>query len=274
MNCHEFVTVFLLSVVEGVCSFFFVFIGCGSTISWLGQETGPNVLSISLCFGFTSAFLANISTYFGGGFFNPAITIALAANRSISPKRALCFVWAQLIGAVSGAGLLYVIIPEESSVHLRGKIQSVSPWAGFGVELLLTVAVMLTVLMCTEKGHTIVDRAASVVFGQVVAACHLFAYPITGCGINPARVFGPALVEHQWTDHWVYWFGPIFGALLATGIYHVANNFPVTSADELVIIGKELHGKAESAKRPDYQGELPQSCDIQTQTPSELKTTV
>ena len=90
-----------------------------------------------------------------------------------------------LIAAVSGAGLLYVIIPEESSVHLRGKIQSVSPWAGFGVELLLTVAVMLTVLMCTEKGHTIVDRAASVVFGQVVAACHLFAVIETlHCGNN------------------------------------------------------------------------------------------
>lgn len=54
--------------------------------------------SISLCFGFTSAFLVNILTCFSGGFFNPALTIALAANRNISPKRAVCIVWAQLTG--------------------------------------------------------------------------------------------------------------------------------------------------------------------------------
>lgn len=54
--------------------------------------------SISWCFGFTSAFLVNILTYFSGGFFNPALTIALAANRNISPKRAVCIVWAQLTG--------------------------------------------------------------------------------------------------------------------------------------------------------------------------------
>ena len=55
--------------------------------------------SISLCFGFTSAFLVNILTYFSGGFFNPALTIALAVNRNISPKRAVCIVWAQLTGS-------------------------------------------------------------------------------------------------------------------------------------------------------------------------------
>ena len=103
MSCLECTTVFLLFVVEAVCSFFFVFIGCGLTINWLGEETARNVFffmlkSISLCFGFTSAFLVNILTYFSGGFFNPALTIALAANRNISPKRAVCIVWAQLTG--------------------------------------------------------------------------------------------------------------------------------------------------------------------------------
>lgn len=103
MSCLECTTVFLLFVVEAVCSFFFVFIGCGLTINWLGEETARNVFffmlkSISWCFGFTSAFLVNILTYFSGGFFNPALTIALAANRNISPKRAVCIVWAQLTG--------------------------------------------------------------------------------------------------------------------------------------------------------------------------------
>ena len=72
MSCLECTTVFLLFVVEAVCSFFFVFIGCGLTINWLGEETARNVFffmlkSISLCFGFTSAFLVNILTYLAVG---------------------------------------------------------------------------------------------------------------------------------------------------------------------------------------------------------------
>ena len=98
MQWHKIITVFLSSVVEFLCSLFFVLIGCGSTISWPQEEANPNVLSISLCFGFSCAFLVNISTYFSGGFFNPAITIALAANKTLSAKRALCYVVAQLIG--------------------------------------------------------------------------------------------------------------------------------------------------------------------------------
>lgn len=98
MQWHEVVTIFLSSVVESVCSMFFVLIGCGSTITWPQHETSPNVLSVSMCFGFSCAFLVNISTLFSGGFFNPAITAALAANKSLSAKRALCYVLAQLIG--------------------------------------------------------------------------------------------------------------------------------------------------------------------------------
>ncbi|KAJ7391799.1 Aquaporin-4 [Desmophyllum pertusum] len=249
------VTIFISSVVESVCSMLFVLIGCGSTISWPQDETSPNTLSVSLCFGFSYAFLVNISTCFSGGFFNPAVTIALAANKSLSVKRALCYVLAQLIGAIIGAGLLYIIVPYESRGLLGvTQIQPVSTLVGFGVELLMTLAVTLTVLMCADGGHT--------------------TYPVTGCGINPARVFGPAVIAHKWTDHWVYWLGPIIGALLATAIYHVANNFPVTTADELVITGRELKGKAQPDKKEANQEQPQRKYNTQTQTPYELKTTV
>ncbi|KAL9968298.1 hypothetical protein ACROYT_G026655 [Oculina patagonica] len=248
MQWHKIVTIFLSSVVEAVCSMLFVLIGCGSTITWPQQETTPNVLNVSLCFGFSCAFLVNISTCFGGGFFNPAITAALAANKTLSAKRALCYVLAQLIGAIIGAGLLHVIVPYESRGLLGvTQIKPVSPFVGFGVELLMTLAVTLTVLACSDGGHTTVDRPASIVIGLVVTACHLFA---------------------------VYWFGPIIGALLATGIYHVANNFPVTTADDLVITGRELKDRTEPDKSEDDHGKPPRKYNIQTQTPYELKTTV
>ena len=95
MQWHKIVTIFLSSVIESVCSMLFVLIGCGSTIPWPQQESSPNVLSVSLCFGFSCAFLVNISS---GGFFNPAVTAALALSKALSAKRALCYVIAQLIG--------------------------------------------------------------------------------------------------------------------------------------------------------------------------------
>lgn len=71
----------------------------------------------------------------------------------------------------------------------------------------------------------------------------------------------------------VYWFGPIVGALLATGIHHLANNFPVTTADDLVITGQELNDIADPDKKEDT-GQTPRKYDTQTQTPYELNTTV
>ena len=67
----------------------------------------------------------------------------------------------------------------------------------------------------------------------------------------------------------VYWFGPIIGALFASGMYHLANNFPVATADGLVITGKEIKNKAMS---PGF--DKSSQADVQTQTPYELKTTV
>ena len=98
MQWHKIVAIFRSFVVEAVCSMLFVLIGCGSTITWPREETSPSVLSVSLCFGFACAFLLNISTSFSGGLFNPALTASLAASKTLSAKKALCYVLAHLIG--------------------------------------------------------------------------------------------------------------------------------------------------------------------------------
>ncbi|CAH3120685.1 unnamed protein product [Porites lobata] len=272
---QTFLSIFLPSVVESVCTMFFVLIGCSSTITWPQEETGPNLVSISLCFGLSYAFLVNISNCFSNGFINPAITMALVVNKTLSVTKGFCFISAHLVGAVIGAGLLYLIVPYESHGLLGvSHMKSVAPLVGFGVELLTSLVVMLTVLTCTDGGKRALDTSASLVIGAAVTACHLFAYPVSGCGINPARSFGPAVVMNYWTDHWVYWFGPIIGALFASGIYHVAQNFPVTTEDELVITGKEIKNEAKPQGFHLEGLQNPSQADMQTQTPYELKTTV
>lgn len=95
---HKVMAIFIPFVVEAVCTMFLVLLGCGSTITWPKEETGPTVVSISLCFGFSYAFLVNISTCFSGGFCNPAITMALVTNKTLSVTRAIFFISAQLFG--------------------------------------------------------------------------------------------------------------------------------------------------------------------------------
>ncbi|XP_015779050.1 PREDICTED: aquaporin-2-like [Acropora digitifera] len=171
----EALVVFVPCLVELVCTIFLVFLGCGSTLNWPREETSPTVLTISLSFGFLYAFLGNISTLVSGGFFNPAITAALATIKTIPIKRAVCLIFAQLTGAVIGAGLLYFVVPDDNREYLGvTRMRSVSCLTGCGVEVLMTAALTLTVLLTSDGGQRTIDSSACMVIGMAVSACHLF----------------------------------------------------------------------------------------------------
>ena len=105
---------------------------------------------------------------------------------------------------------------------------------------------------------------------------------------NQSKLIACRLLTSIFTESWrvsifwkqfsqfsqVYWFGPIIGALFASGIYHVAQNFPVTTEDELVITGKEIKNEAKPQGFELEGHQNPSQADMQTQTPYELKTTV
>ena len=105
---------------------------------------------------------------------------------------------------------------------------------------------------------------------------------------NQSKLIACRLLTSIFTESWrvsilwkqfsqfsqVYWFGPIIGALFASGIYHVAQNFPVTTDNKLVITGKEIKNEAKPQGFELEGHQHPSQADMQTQTPYELKTTV
>ena len=85
-------------------------------------------------------------------------------------------------------------------------------------EITLTFALVFVVFATAidPRGKAAI---APVAIGLMVLVGHLFAVPLTGASMNPARSFGPALVGNDWADHWIYWVGPVSGALLAAITY-------------------------------------------------------
>ncbi|XP_018023599.1 aquaporin AQPAe.a-like [Hyalella azteca] len=91
----------------------------------------------------------------------------------------------------------------------------------FGVEVICTFVLILTVFGVTDSRRADVKGPVALAIGFAAIGTHLFGIPYTGASMNPARSFGPALVMggDAWTQHWIYWVGPLFGSILATLLY-------------------------------------------------------
>ena len=151
-----------------------------------------------------------------GAHFNPAVTIAFALRRLFPARLVVPYVVAQLVGAVVAAGLLAVLFGSDLEAGVtRPKL--VSPEVALAIEAILTL-LLVTVILGTADRARIVGPNAALAVGGTIALCGLIALPIEGASMNPARSAGPALVTGELSTLWVYWLGPLIGAVLATGL--------------------------------------------------------
>ncbi|XP_067462061.1 aquaporin-4-like isoform X1 [Thunnus thynnus] len=209
---------------EYLATLIFVFLGVGSTINWAAEEEKPppaDLVLISLCFGLTIATMVQCFGHIGGGHINPAVTVAMVITRKLSLAKAMFYVMAQCLGAITGAGILYLVTP----AALRGSLgvtmvnSKISVGHALLVELIITFELVFTVFATCDPKRTDLGGSAGLAIGFAVAIGHLFAIPYTGASMNPARSFGPAMVTLNFEYHWVYWVGPILGGILAAGLY-------------------------------------------------------
>ncbi|XP_033959504.1 aquaporin-4-like isoform X2 [Pseudochaenichthys georgianus] len=209
---------------EYLATLIFVLLGLGSTINWAAGEEKPppaDLVLISLCFGLSIATMVQCFGHISGGHINPAVTAAMVVTRKLSLAKALFYVLAQCLGGVTGAAILYLVTP--AAVRGSFGVTSVNPNISLGhallVELLITFELVFTVFATCDPKRSDLGGSASLSIGFAVAIGHLFAIPFTGASMNPARSFAPALVTLNFENHWVYWVGPILGAILAAGLY-------------------------------------------------------
>ncbi|KAM5249705.1 aquaporin-5 [Hipposideros larvatus] len=205
---------------EFLATLIFVFFGLGSALQW--PSALPTILQISLAFGLAIGTLAQALGPVSGGHINPAITLALLVGNQISLLRAVFYVVAQLVGAIAGAGILYGLAPANARGNLAVNTLSNNTTQGqaFVVELILTFQLALCIFSSTDSRRTSPVGSPALSIGLSVTLGHLVGIYFTGCSMNPARSFGPAVVMKRFSSaHWVFWVGPIVGAALAAVLY-------------------------------------------------------
>ena len=155
-----------------------------------------------------------------GAHLNPAVSFAFALRGDFPWRRVPAYVIAQFAGAAAAALLLWALIGKQGSAGLTLPGHGISTVTAMLLELVLTVGLVSTILG-TASGAQQVGPFAALGVGSYIALAGLWAAPVSGASMNPARSLGPALVLGDWTSWWAYLVGPVAGAAIAVGIAFV-----------------------------------------------------
>ena len=203
---------------EAVGTFALVFTGCGAIMvdaSW------PNTLGhVGVCavFGLVIAVMIYATGHLSGAHFNPAVTLAFASIGAFSWRRVPEYVLAQCGGALLAAGLLRALLGNAAS--LGATSPSVGLTEAVVIEVILTFFLMFVITSVAMDGRA-VGAMAGFAIGGTVAIGALMGGPLTGASLNPARSLGPALVSLNLEFLWVYFLGPLVGALAGAWAYQL-----------------------------------------------------
>ena len=223
-------------VAELVGTFALIFVGVGSIVFTQGSD----LLAVAFAHGLTIAIMASAVGHISGGHFNPAVTLGFVVTRRIVPMVAVVYWLAQLSGAVLGALALRALFP--SVANLDAGVPVLSPTidsaAGIGIEALLSFFLVWVIFATAVDEGGAFKSIAGLAIGLTITIDVLAAGPLTGAAMNPARAFGPELVQGIWDDWWVYWTGPLIGGAVAAFAY----DWLYLRGDRLPVVGSPASG--------------------------------
>lgn len=211
------------AVAEAIGTFALVFAGTGAVV--INADTNGSIghLGIALTFGLIVMAMIYAVGHVSGAHLNPAVTIAFTLVRHFSPRLVPVYLAAQLSGAIAASLILRALFGTPAALGATlprdGITQSLI------LEIVLTLLLMF-VIMAVATDVRAVGQAAALAIGGTVALEALFAGPISGASMNPARSLAPALVSWTWDAQWLYVVGPVAGALLGAIIYRFLRDQP------------------------------------------------
>ncbi|KAL4602801.1 hypothetical protein ACB092_10G080200 [Castanea dentata] len=224
-------------VVEFIATFLFVFAGVGTAMAGdkLDADSLVALFAVAIAHALVVAVMISAG-HISGGHLNPAVTLGLLAGGHITVFRSALYWIDQLLASSAACYILHYITGGLATpIHSLGS--GVDYLQGVIWEIILTFSLLFTVyatIVDPKKGA--LDGLGPTLTGFVVGANILAGGVFSGASMNPARSFGPALVSWDWTDHWVYWVGPLTGGALAGFIYEnffiIRSHVPIPTEED------------------------------------------
>src|SRR5213592_34972 len=221
---------------EFVGTFTLIFAGAGAVLS-IDKAVGPalqsapaisvysglTLVSVALANGLAIAVMVSAVGHISGGHFNPAVTLGFLVTRRIAPSLAVVYWSMQFAAATAAAALLrWLYAPEPRRLtHLGapGLASGVDHWQGLVIEIVLTFFLVWVIFATAADPGGSFKSIAGLAIGLTITLDILMGGPLTGAAMNPARAFGPELIQNDWTNAWIYYAGPAIGGVLAAAAY-------------------------------------------------------
>jgi len=215
---------------EFIGTFWLVLGGCGSAVLAAAfPGLGIGFAGVALAFGLTVLTMAFAIGHISGCHLNPAVSVGLVVGKRFPASELLPYIVAQVLGAIAGAGVLYIIASGKPGFDVAGGFASngyethspggYSLLACLVAEVVLTYFFLIIILGSTDSRAP--AGLAPIAIGLGLTLIHLISIPVTNTSVNPARSTGPALFVGGWalSQLWLFWLAPIAGALVGGWVY-------------------------------------------------------
>lgn len=205
------------AVAEFVGTFTLVFVGVSSI------TVGGNLTTVAFAHGLAIAVMVSAVGHISGGHFNPAVTFAFLVTKRMAPILALVYWVTQFAAAVAGALMVKAIFPDQLTDRAKLGAPAVASVIGsggaFAMEAVLTFFLVFVVFATAADPRGTFKSIAGLAIGLTITMDILAGGPLTGAAMNPARAFGPELVQNVWTNAWIWYAAPLVGAAVAALAY-------------------------------------------------------
>ncbi|MCA9176162.1 MAG: aquaporin [Planctomycetales bacterium] len=204
-------------LAEVIGTFCLVFVGTGAVVINEAQGGAVTHVGIALTFGLIVMAMVYSLGDVSGAHINPAVTIAFWVDGRFRGNQVAPYVMSQFLGALAASGLLRLLFLEAPDLGMT--LPAREWWHAFVFEVVLTFILMFVVLN-VSTGAKVKGIMAGAAIGGVVTLEALFAGPICGASMNPARSLGPAVFSNHLADLWIYLAAPTLGAMLAVPVFY------------------------------------------------------
>jgi aquaporin NIP len=203
-------------IAETIGTFGLVFAGTGAIV--INEVTGGGVshVGIALTFGLIVMAMIYAVGDVSGAHLNPAVTMGFVVARRLNPRCAVPYILSQMVGAILASTSLLCLFGNRANLGATQPLGS--PWQSFALEALLT-GILMFVILGVSTGSKDVGMMAGIAIGGVIGLEALFAGPICGASMNPARSLAPALMSGHLASLWVYVTAPFLGSIVAVPLW-------------------------------------------------------